>query len=136
MVYGEPLAGIAAYVRALGAAFEIVEVGPEPNPAVPSMRQPQVSLRSATGVPVVPAEVGSVFDPLSMEVDAELFSCMVTVKPDTSLVFPETVSLEVDCNPPEVGVMAPKVTVGPDVYDNRTGLIVKPTTVVLVSVSA
>jgi len=135
IVYGEPLAGMPAYVTALGAA--LFKVAPLPvKPARLSMCQPQVPLMSVIGDAAVPVEAVMLLLPLTIEVVVALFSCMVTVKPAVSLVLALTVSLAVDCLPVESGVMAPSVTVGPLDHEMSTGFTVKFTVVVDVWVSA
>lgn len=135
IVKGEPFAGIAAYVSALGAALAKTPPGPAPKPAKESTRQPQVPFDRAAGVPVDPVEAVMELPPLVISVVRALFSSRVIVRPAESLVAAETVSELVDCLPVESGVIAPRVTVGPEEYEVITGLMVRLTSVFEVCVS-
>jgi hypothetical protein len=79
MVNGEPLAGMAAYVKALGAALEIVAPGPEPKPLRLSTRQPHVLLASVAGEAGLPLPALMLLAPLVMAVETPLASFKVTV---------------------------------------------------------
>jgi hypothetical protein len=113
MVNGEPLDGIAAYVRMLGTALARIPDGPTPKPPSESTRQPQVPFTRATGEPVVPAEALIELPPLTMSVVVALFSSRVIVRPAVSFVAAEMLTDFAHCIPIVSGVIAAKVTVGP-----------------------